>query len=194
MLKSCWLAVVLAAICTGCTTMSLRVYTLNQVRSIEEYRINSALDCLASVAASPDTLPSFALLANGTTHIQDMGTANSIALWTRALKGFSTETFGLTASRGSARPVDRRSGILIRSTRRTARPVAGRSPARKPPGASLRDCCSTRRRTTHRWSLISALPTAWRNCRRAGFTSVATRMFRSLRDLQGALRRNLDLG
>jgi len=99
MLKSWWLPVAVAAICSGCTTVSLNNYTLDQIHSIEEYRVNTTLDCLASVAASPDTFPSFALLAAGTTHLTDTGSVNSITSWTRLLKGFSTESFGLSANR-----------------------------------------------------------------------------------------------
>jgi hypothetical protein len=83
----------------GCTTTSLRLYTLGQINTIEEYRKNAALECLATVAASPDTLPSFALLANGATHLQDTGTVTSNTVWTRALEGFATESLSLTASR-----------------------------------------------------------------------------------------------
>ena len=106
-MRNCWVLIAAVfAVSSGCTTLSLRLYTLNQVRSVEQYRINATLDCLAAVAANPDTLPSFAVLANGATHIQDMGTASSIDLWNRALKGFSTETFGLSASLRSAGAVD----------------------------------------------------------------------------------------
>jgi hypothetical protein len=97
--KSYMLLATVAVLCCGCTTTSLKMYTLDQIRTVEDYRINAALECLATIAASPDTLPSFALLTNGGTHLQDMGTVMSNTTWTRALHGFAMDTFTLSASR-----------------------------------------------------------------------------------------------
>jgi hypothetical protein len=99
MLKASWLPLAVAVFFGGCTTVSLKDYTLDQINSVEEYRVDATLDCLTTVAAHPDTLPSFGLLASGVTHVQDTGSVNSITTWTRALKGFATESFGLSASR-----------------------------------------------------------------------------------------------
>ena len=88
-----------AVLCTGCISTSLKRHTLNQVRSIEDYRTRAVLDCLADMADNPNTLPSYGLLANGVTRVQDTGSASALTLWARALEGFSTETLALTASR-----------------------------------------------------------------------------------------------
>ncbi len=92
-------ALVVAVFCTGCTTLSLEIHTLNQIDSGQDYRLKAALNCLAAIAADPDTLPSFALLGNGTTRIQDTANLSATTLWTRAVASFSTETLAAMASR-----------------------------------------------------------------------------------------------
>ena len=79
--------------CTGCTTMTLERYTLNQIRSVTDFRYRETLNCLATVAADPGSLPSFCLVTAGTTRIVDTGMMSSTTLWTRAVRGFSSETF-----------------------------------------------------------------------------------------------------
>lgn len=87
-----WVALATA----GCTVASLDKQTLDLAGTVEQYRIDATLDCLATVAAHPDALPSFSLLANGTVHIQDTGSMTSITSWTRAARGFATESFGMS--------------------------------------------------------------------------------------------------
>src|SRR5215472_2343018 len=95
----CWIVGLIATSCVGCATVSLEGYTLNQIQSAADYRTQEVLNCLAMVAADPGTVPAFSLLADGTTRIQDMKTASSITLWTRALRSFALETLGITLSR-----------------------------------------------------------------------------------------------
>jgi hypothetical protein len=67
----CKLALVTLVACGGCTTVSLTEYTILQNRTAGECRDRAVLDCLASVAANPETLPSYALYSNGTMTLTD---------------------------------------------------------------------------------------------------------------------------
>jgi hypothetical protein len=89
----------LAASCCGCTTVTLETYTLSQIRSSGDSRGREVLSCLATVAANPDTLPSFAIYGDGFTRIQDQATVGSTTTWTRALGSFAMETLGFTLTR-----------------------------------------------------------------------------------------------
>jgi hypothetical protein len=93
--------IVLAAFvaCVGCTTCSLERHTLNQIRTSGDYRSQEVLNCLATVAANPDALPSFALLSEGVTRIQDTETLTSLLTLTRAAGGFATESLATTLKR-----------------------------------------------------------------------------------------------
>jgi len=85
--------------CSGCTTLSLEHYTLRQIESGGEYSTDETLACLATVAADPDTLPSFALLADGVTKITDQATASSLAETGRQVYTFPYANAGFLASR-----------------------------------------------------------------------------------------------
>jgi hypothetical protein len=102
-MKSCILMIVLtlgaALLGTGCTTMSLELYTLNQIRSVTDFRSRATLNCLAAVAADPGSLPSFFLVTAGTTRIVDTGAMTSTTLWERLVQGFASESAGATVSR-----------------------------------------------------------------------------------------------
>ncbi len=66
------LAVVLVLVLgSGCTTVTLTEYTICQNRTAGESRDRAVLNCLASVAANPENLPSYALYSNGITTILD---------------------------------------------------------------------------------------------------------------------------
>jgi len=93
------LAVAVVVAGSGCTATSLERYTLSQVRSNADERFSEVLNCLASVAADPTALPSFALLADGTTRVQDTASISAPTTWTRALGGFATQTLMPTAAR-----------------------------------------------------------------------------------------------
>jgi hypothetical protein len=99
MSKFSMVILVLALAGSGCTTCSLERHTLNQIRTSGDFRSQEAVNCIASVAANPDAVPSFALLADGLTRLQDTGTINAVTTWTRALGGFSTQNLGVTAAR-----------------------------------------------------------------------------------------------
>lgn len=84
---------------TGCTTVSLERYTLNQVHTSGECRDSTVLNCLAAVAADPDTVPSFALYGDGVTTVQDTIGLSSTTSWTRMVNSFALETLGVMVSR-----------------------------------------------------------------------------------------------
>jgi hypothetical protein len=73
LMKRIWtLALLLPVACSGgCTTVTLTEYTICQNRTAGESRDQAVLNCLASVAANPDNLPSYALFSNGITTILD---------------------------------------------------------------------------------------------------------------------------
>jgi hypothetical protein len=83
----------------GCTTFSLQQRTLNQIETMSDYRLQMTLDCLATAADEPDKMPSFAILGDGLTRVQDMGSVSATTNWTRALGGFATQALGITVSR-----------------------------------------------------------------------------------------------
>lgn len=93
------LALSLAFTSFGCTTMSLERHTLEQIHSAVDCRNQQVLNCLATVAADGDALPSFALLSDGVTRVLDMGTVNANTTWTRAVASFATESLAGTLSR-----------------------------------------------------------------------------------------------
>ena len=81
-------AIGLLSATTGCTSLSLERHTLSQIQSSGEYRYQATLDCLATVAANGNALPSYYLLSSGTTKITDTAMVNSATVWTRALGSF----------------------------------------------------------------------------------------------------------
>jgi len=87
------------ATATGCTSMSLERHALSQIQSSGEYRYKATLDCLATVAANANALPSFSLLSTGSAKVTDTATVSSATSWTRSLGSFSTEGLGVIASR-----------------------------------------------------------------------------------------------
>jgi hypothetical protein len=93
-----WMPVLLAlATCHGCTTVSLTEYTINQNRTAGECRDRAVLDCLASVAANPDSLPSYAVYSNGVTTLQDTVNPGYTATWAPAKA--TANALAITASR-----------------------------------------------------------------------------------------------
>ncbi len=97
-MKGIWrLALVALAACSGCTTVSLNEYTISQNRTAGECRDKAVLDCLAAVAANPDTLPSYAVYSNGVTSVQDTLNPGYTALWNPGKA--TAHTLGMTASR-----------------------------------------------------------------------------------------------
>jgi hypothetical protein len=95
--RYCKLALLAVVACSGCTTVSLTAYTVNQSRTAGECRDQAVLDSLAAVAANPDTLPSFALYANGITTLQDTVNPSYTATW--APWTATKQMLALTASR-----------------------------------------------------------------------------------------------
>jgi hypothetical protein len=83
----------------GCTAFSLERYTLNQIQSTADFRYKAVLNCLAAVAADPNALPSFCILSDGLTRIQDSESLSSTTTWTRAVGSFAMENLGVTVSR-----------------------------------------------------------------------------------------------
>jgi hypothetical protein len=68
-----------------------------EIQSTADFRYELTLNCLASVAADPDRLPSFGVLSDGVARVQDAAGLSASTLWTRVL-GFSSQTLGLNAS------------------------------------------------------------------------------------------------
>jgi hypothetical protein len=99
-------ALTAAIVGSGCTTMSLERHTANQISSIVDYRYQQTLDCLATVAANPASLPSYALLSAGITKISDSGSLASSTLWQHTvptsgigIRGFASQSLTASLSR-----------------------------------------------------------------------------------------------
>jgi hypothetical protein len=88
---------VMAVVCCGCTTDSLKHYTLTQNRTGGEARDRSVLDCLAAVAANRDILPSFSIYSAGVATVTDSLTLGDTVWWTPATP--ILEVLALTGSR-----------------------------------------------------------------------------------------------
>jgi hypothetical protein len=89
----------LAFAATGCTALSLERHTVNQSQTVTDYRYHAALYALAMVAADPDTLPSYSLLANGVAAVTDTGLLGTTSTWSGAPEVFASQILGLTGSR-----------------------------------------------------------------------------------------------
>src|ERR1700733_8900929 len=74
--------------CSGCTALTLEHYTLEQVQTIDSYRIQSVLHCLAMVASDQNSLPTFSVVSQGVTTMTDSGSISSTTEWTRLLNSF----------------------------------------------------------------------------------------------------------
>jgi hypothetical protein len=97
-MKRIWrLAILALAACSGCTTVSLTEYTIKQNRTAGECRDKAVLDCLAAVAANPETLPSYAIYSNGVTTLQDTINPAYTATW--APGKATAHAIGITGSR-----------------------------------------------------------------------------------------------
>jgi hypothetical protein len=83
----------LVFLCTGCTSLSLERYTLNQVATTTDMRFQEVLNNLATTAANPGTLPAYASISDGTTTVGDTYSFDSKTAWARAtFKGFTTDS------------------------------------------------------------------------------------------------------
>ena len=82
----------------GCTTLALERHTINQSCSAADYRYRATLHCLATVAANPDTLPSYAMLSSGLTSITNTGVFNSLSAFKGSAVVFQSSGFGLTGT------------------------------------------------------------------------------------------------
>jgi hypothetical protein len=76
----------------GCTSTSLKHYTLNQALTISEIRYRQVMHDLAVIAENSGNLPSFALTAGGTANLTNTVSVDTATLWDQAVKGFSKET------------------------------------------------------------------------------------------------------
>ncbi len=93
----CILTVLASVASSGCTTVSLNQYTRSQNKSYGKCRDDMVLECLASVAAEPATLPSYAIISNGSTNVTDSVTLGQTAVL--APLKYTLETLALTGSR-----------------------------------------------------------------------------------------------
>jgi hypothetical protein len=86
-------------LCAGCMAKTLQNDTLRQIASMDDYRAESALNCLAVVAHEPGNLPPFALLADGITQEQDTGVLSAINLFARNGFGNASQSISATVAR-----------------------------------------------------------------------------------------------
>jgi hypothetical protein len=81
----------------GCTTASLKHYTLAQNSTSGDVRDHAVLNCLATVAANPESLPSYSIYSNGVTSVTDSLTLGHTLTW--APGKATLEALALTGSR-----------------------------------------------------------------------------------------------
>ena len=100
------LAMMLAAITQGCTTVALNRSTLVHAESSSDLRYHEVVENLAMIAATPDTLPGYSSIFAGTTHISDQVQISSNTVWTRTfvkpigfLTAFATQTLDIPSQR-----------------------------------------------------------------------------------------------
>jgi hypothetical protein len=86
-----------SVISTGCTTFSLSRNTLDQMQSSGGCRDNMVLNCLATVAADPNALPSYAMYSAGAITVTD--TINPAYAATLAPLAYTTQAPSITGSR-----------------------------------------------------------------------------------------------
>ena len=79
-----------------CTTMSLEHHTANQSQSAATYRHQATLHALATVAADPTTLPSYALLSAGIASISDTGILTTTSNFSGVPEAFVSQVLGVT--------------------------------------------------------------------------------------------------
>ena len=154
----------------GCTTVSLERYTLLQVHTSGECRDSTVLNCLAAIAANPDTLPSFSLYGDGNTTVQDMISLNSNTSWTR-LEFIRNGGVRYNRKSESTRPMDHFSHLEFERLEALQAAAFGSSAVPRgyaitPGSSAIIDNTSTRRP-------ISRSRNDWPKCRAGGFTSVA---------------------
>jgi hypothetical protein len=82
---------------SGCTTVSLEHYTLTQNRTAGEARDRAVLNCLATVAANRNVLPSYSIYSNGVTTVTDAVSLGHTVTWAAGIA--TLESLALTASR-----------------------------------------------------------------------------------------------
>jgi hypothetical protein len=101
-MKKLALAIALAGVaCTGCTTVALTEYTRQQISAAGDCRDEAVLNCLATVAADPDILPSYGLYSAGITTFTDSAAISHTVTW--APLANTLEVLALSGSR-SPRP------------------------------------------------------------------------------------------
>jgi len=76
---------------TGCTTASLERRSVNQALSISGLRYQMVLDNFAHLAAEPCSLPSIAIVGDGSTQISDTRSFESKTAWDHLTGGFAKE-------------------------------------------------------------------------------------------------------
>ncbi len=83
----------------GCVAPTLERHAVSQIQTVTDFRYQAALRCLATVAADPGNVPSYALLSNGSSIMQDTGVASTGTNWALApLTVFKSEVLGFTGT------------------------------------------------------------------------------------------------
>jgi hypothetical protein len=85
-------AVLLFAVCSGCSSTSLQQYTLNQSMTVSDMRYKQVMFDLAVIAENRGKLPSFALTGGGLANVTNTVSFDSATLWAEAVRGFSQDT------------------------------------------------------------------------------------------------------
>lgn len=93
------LALTLMGAVGGCTTYALERHSVNQIASVSDLRYKEVLGNLARLAADSAVLPAFAVTADGSVQLIDIGTLDAKSLWGHMFRGFISETLTGTASR-----------------------------------------------------------------------------------------------
>ena len=97
MTRTCLLGIFALVACIGCTSATLENFTLRQIQSNVDNRDEMVMDCLATVAADPNTFPSYSLVPYGITTVTDSFTLSDAV--TMALGKLTTQGLGLNVNR-----------------------------------------------------------------------------------------------
>jgi len=81
-------------------SVSLKHHTERQIKSLERYREEAALEALAVIADNPGNLPPFANLADGVCQIQDTLNVNAVTTFAHSASAFGFSTQNIAPSLG----------------------------------------------------------------------------------------------
>jgi hypothetical protein len=91
-MRASMFVLVALSMCSGCNSLALERYTLNQSMSVADMRYHQVLDALAVVANNNGNLPSLAMMNSGIANVTNTVSVDTATLWDAAVKGFSKNT------------------------------------------------------------------------------------------------------